>query len=51
MEIYVYQREADLRPPDRRLTNARGYDAEGSYSPDGQWIVVHVDARRATTAR
>ncbi|MFV1994554.1 MAG: peptidase M28, partial [Verrucomicrobiales bacterium] len=20
------------------LTNARGYDAEGSYSPDGQWI-------------
>jgi Tol biopolymer transport system component len=23
----------------RRLTTARGYDAEGSYSPDGQWIV------------
>ena len=23
----------------KRLTNARGYDAEGSYSPDGQWIV------------
>ncbi|MBI4887270.1 MAG: PD40 domain-containing protein [Acidobacteria bacterium] len=22
-----------------RLTNARGYDAEGSSSPDGQWIV------------
>jgi len=22
-----------------RLTTARGYDAEGSYSPDGQWIV------------
>ena len=22
-----------------RLTNARGYDAEGSYAPDGQWIV------------
>ena len=22
-----------------RLTNSRGYDAEGSYSPDGQWIV------------
>ena len=22
-----------------RLTNVRGYDAEGSYSPDGQWIV------------
>lgn len=21
-----------------RLTNARGYDAEGSYSPDGRWI-------------
>ena len=23
----------------RRLTNKRGYDAEGSYSPDGRWIV------------
>jgi Tol biopolymer transport system component len=23
----------------RRLTNTRGYDAEGSISPDGQWIV------------
>jgi Tol biopolymer transport system component len=22
-----------------RLTNARGYDAEASYSPDGEWIV------------
>src|SRR5215510_6677826 len=22
-----------------RLTDARGYDAEGSYSPDGQWLV------------
>ncbi|MBI3050688.1 MAG: PD40 domain-containing protein [Acidobacteria bacterium] len=22
-----------------RLTSVRGYDAEGSYSPDGQWIV------------
>jgi Tol biopolymer transport system component len=26
-------------PTYTRLTNARGYDAEGSYSPDGQWIV------------
>ncbi len=23
----------------RQLTDARGYDAEGSYSPDGEWIV------------
>ena len=23
----------------RQLTNARGYDAEGAYSPDGEWIV------------
>src|SRR4051794_15208680 len=23
----------------KRLTTAHGYDAEGSYSPDGQWIV------------
>ena len=48
-EIYAYAR---VNLPDRRggpsgppeptytrLTNAKGYDAEGSYSPDGQWIV------------
>jgi Tol biopolymer transport system component len=36
MEIYVY---AEKTKALTRLTNARGYDAEGSYSPDGQWIV------------
>jgi len=36
MEIYAYtEKTGELA----RLTNARGYDAEGSYSPDGQWIV------------
>jgi Tol biopolymer transport system component len=36
MDIYVYNgRNGALK----RLTTARGYDAEGSYSPDGQWIV------------
>ena len=36
MDIYAYhEKTATLR----RLTTARGYDAEGSYSPDGQWIV------------
>jgi Tol biopolymer transport system component len=36
MDIYSYsQRSHTLK----RLTTARGYDAEGSYSPDGQWIV------------
>ena len=36
MDIYSYsQRTGALK----RLTTARGYDAEGSYSPDGQWIV------------
>lgn len=35
MEIYVADREGRLR----RLTEARGYDAESSYSPDGKWIV------------
>ena len=36
MELYV-----ELTPGGelQRLTNARGYDAEGSYSPDGEWIV------------
>jgi len=36
MDIYVYnEKTAALK----RLTDARGYDAEGSYSPDGQWLV------------
>jgi len=34
-EIYAY---AEKTGKYTRLTNARGYDAEGSYSPDGQWI-------------
>src|SRR5262249_33393216 len=35
MDIYAYkEKDGTLR----RLTNARGYDAGGSYSPDGQWI-------------
>jgi Tol biopolymer transport system component len=36
MELYVTG-EGAAAP--RRLTSARGYDAEGSYSPDGAWIV------------
>jgi Tol biopolymer transport system component len=35
MDIYVHGGDGRLM----RLTNTRGYDAEGSYSPDGQWIV------------
>lgn len=36
MEIYVRSRQSGAL---RRLTNKRGYDAEASFSPDGQWIV------------
>ena len=36
MDIYAYNEKTGAL---RRLTTARGYDAEGSYSPDGQWIV------------
>jgi len=36
MELYV---EVGRGGALKRLTNARGYDAEGSYSPDGEWIV------------
>jgi Tol biopolymer transport system component len=36
MEIYARSAQTGLL---RRLTNRRGYDAEASYSPDGQWIV------------
>ena len=34
-EIYAHTGRAESFT---RLTNARGYDAEGSYSPDGRWI-------------
>ncbi len=36
MEIYAFAEKTGALT---RLTNARGYDAEASYSPDGQWIV------------
>ena len=36
MDIYAYNEKTAAM---KRLTTARGYDAEGAYSPDGQWIV------------
>jgi Tol biopolymer transport system component len=36
MDIFAYNEKTGGL---KRLTTARGYDAEGSYSPDGQWIV------------
>ena len=36
MDIYSYSEKTGAL---KRLTTARGYDAEGAYSPDGQWIV------------
>ena len=36
MDIYSYDEKTGAM---KRLTDAKGYDAEGSYSPDGQWIV------------
>ncbi len=36
MDIYSYDEKTAATT---RLTSALGYDAEGSYSPDGQWIV------------
>lgn len=37
MDLYAVANDPGATP--RRLTEARGYDAEASYSPDGQWIV------------
>jgi Tol biopolymer transport system component len=39
-DIYTYKPgpTPSAPPTYTRLTNARGYDAEGSYSPDGQWV-------------
>jgi Tol biopolymer transport system component len=36
MDIFAYAEKSGTL---KRLTMARGYDAEASYSPDGQWIV------------
>jgi len=36
MDLYVYQAASGAL---KRLTEAVGYDAEASYSPDGDWIV------------
>jgi Tol biopolymer transport system component len=36
MDLYAYSEKTGAL---KRLTTARGYDAEGSYSPDGKWIV------------
>jgi Tol biopolymer transport system component len=36
MDIYTFNEKTGAY---KRLTTARGYDAEGSYSPDGAWIV------------
>jgi len=36
-EMELYSRSA-TSGTFRRLTNTRGYDAEASYSPDGQWV-------------
>src|SRR6266540_3784369 len=36
MDIYAYDENTGAM---KRLTSVRGYDAEGSYSPNGQWLV------------
>jgi Tol biopolymer transport system component len=36
MDIYAYSEKTGAL---KQLTTAKGYDAESSYSPDGQWIV------------
>ena len=36
MDIYAYDEKTRTT---KRLTTAQGYDAEGAYSPDGEWIV------------
>lgn len=36
MDIFAYDEKTGAM---KRLTDAKGYDAEAGYSPDGQWIV------------
>ncbi len=49
-EMDIYARSAQSGS-DTRLTNARGYDAEASYSPDGQLDRLLVDAGRLQPRR
>ena len=35
MDIFAYDEKTGAI---KQLTTAKGYDAEGGYSPDGQWI-------------
>lgn len=50
MELYAYSERTGAL---KRLTTATGYDAEASYSPDGQWIVLSSmrDAYNRTLSR
>src|SRR5438477_3710658 len=50
MDIYALNEKTGAM---KRLTTARGYDAEASYSPDGQWIVFSSmrDAYRSEERR
>jgi hypothetical protein len=41
-ELYAFDRQSKQYA---NLTNAPGYDAEGSYSPDGQWIAFSSNRR------
>jgi Tol biopolymer transport system component len=51
MDIYAYTEKSGTL---KRLTDARGYDAEAAYSPDGQWIAFssmrEIYARTPTEA-
>ena len=43
MDIFAYDEKTGAI---KQLTNAKGYDAEGGYSPDGQWIAFSSMRRR-----
>lgn len=48
-QFEIYETDISGRSPYKNLTHSPGYDAEGSYSPDGKWIAFASNRSGFTT--